>query len=144
MKAAIKTFDSNRDSNAGGLWRTSTNHGELLAPAVNFKMNSGGPRRSLADDAPANFKTGARHPWRCRGTDRSRRAPANSLDRTGLAGRRLNLRVVHSFGSLIRTNRRFDLVMVGNEVAFDQVSIVIRVEQRSLIVLAGEAFDAVK
>jgi lactoylglutathione lyase len=36
---AISEFrwSSKRDSNAGELWRTSTNHGELLTPAVDFK-----------------------------------------------------------------------------------------------------------
>src|ERR1700730_2093325 len=70
-------FDSNVDSNAGELWRTLANVGELLMSAVNFKMNPGGPWRTLANDGPANFKTSGRHPWRCRRTDRSRRAPAN-------------------------------------------------------------------
>jgi hypothetical protein len=72
-------FDSNADSTARELWRTLANHGELLTPAVSFKMNAGKPCRTLADDAPANVKTGARDPWRCRGTDRSCRTPANLL-----------------------------------------------------------------
>ncbi len=70
-------FDSNADSNADELWRTLANHCELLTTAVNFKMNVGEPWRTPADDAPANFKTAGRHPWRCRRTDRSRRAPAS-------------------------------------------------------------------
>jgi hypothetical protein len=77
MKAAIKPFDSNRDSNAGELWRTSANDGELLTLTLDYKMNVGEPWRTQADDAPANFKTSGRHPWRCRRTDRSRRAPAS-------------------------------------------------------------------
>ena len=69
--------DRSFDSNARELWRTLANHCELLTPAVIFKMNVGEPWRTSADDAPANFKTAGRHPWRCRRTDRSRRAPAN-------------------------------------------------------------------
>src|SRR2546428_10366444 len=70
-------FDSNADSNTGELWRALAKHCELLTAALNFKMNFGEPWRTLADDAPANFKTAGRHPWRCRRTDRSRRAPAS-------------------------------------------------------------------
>ncbi len=53
-------FDSNADSNAGELWRTPANNGELSTPAVDFKTNAGEPARMLADDAPANFKTSGR------------------------------------------------------------------------------------
>ncbi len=35
------------------------------------------------DVASTTFKTAGRHPWRCRRTDRSRRAPANLLSQIG-------------------------------------------------------------
>ena len=70
-------FDSNADSNAGELWRTLANGGELLTAPVTYRMNAGERWRTLANDGPANFKTDVRHPWRCRRTDRSRRAPAS-------------------------------------------------------------------
>jgi hypothetical protein len=43
-------FDSNADSNAGELWRTSANDGELLTLTLNYKMtlaNRGGRRRTM-------------------------------------------------------------------------------------------------
>ena len=55
------TFESNADSNAGELQGILANDGELLTPALDFKMNSDGPWRTLANDEPANFKTDGRH-----------------------------------------------------------------------------------
>ena len=74
------SFDSNPDSNAGEPWRTLANAGELLTLTLNYKMNFGELWRMVADNVPTNFKTAGRHPWRCRRTDRSRRAPAKFLN----------------------------------------------------------------
>src|SRR3982074_1342223 len=62
-------------------------------------MNSGEPCRTLADDAPANFKTAGRHPWRCRRTDRSRRAPPGSLVDRGLVQTAQEQRSDHGDGA---------------------------------------------
>src|SRR5438105_15953966 len=57
------------------LTATPANSGDQLTPPLNYKMNVSELRRTQADDGPANFKTAGRHPWRCRRTDGSRRAP---------------------------------------------------------------------
>ena len=43
-------FDSNADSNAGELWRTLANGGELLTAPVTYRMNAGERWRTLANN----------------------------------------------------------------------------------------------
>src|SRR6266853_984723 len=127
-------FDSNADSNADELWRTMANGGELLTPSLNYRMNAGEPCRTLADDEPANFKTPGRHPWRCRRTDRSRRAPATALERASTQAVPLSI-LSATRNSLLRVKRsisEYELSLRPTDEQSDHLSPPIAISRCSI------------
>src|SRR2546428_12200390 len=110
----------------------------MTAQLTAYRSAVGGPPRTIALDRPSarihagpmwslvdsvdrtvtTFKTAGRHPWRCRRTDRSRRAPAISNWASGLKHRRL-----HSQLSGRHANGHSDGVVdgVANERGFPRL-----------------------